>query len=354
MVPVELSILAAAAGIEDVADSGSSSLSEPGDASDDQSEPTPRPTTILDLDGEDSEAETERLEHTPRKLTRTGTETSLLSETLYMRTPSKLAHSSMVDQESSAPPTPSVIADDVMLEEEVIASSNPLHSLSLVAASEAASLEFAGRKRKRTSAESSPVPEEEEEPERKRSGTAKAPTPNGLRAGVVDSAEQMGAEDQLDMAEERLSHLAQEELDLEERQANIAAETVGELATVAKLTKPRKGGKRGKRKAEYSSYAQGELSAGGDTHEAEGEDENDEEHSVALDEEVAKKNHAIDVLAKIEKKFNIFRVKLVLRNAELFCNLLINIDTATSRLRNTNESSTCSDKRVAFIPSIWR
>jgi hypothetical protein len=315
MVPVELSILATAAGIDDVADSGSSSLSELGDASDDDSETTPRPTTNMDMDGDDSEAETERLETTPRKLTRTATDTSLLSEALYLRTPSKLAHSRTADQESSAPPTPSIIADDMMQDEEAIAASNPLHSLSLVAASEAASLEFAGKKRKRTSAESSPVAEEEEDeaPRRKRSGTAKASTPNGLSAGMADNSEQIDIEDELDMAEERLSHLAQEELDLEERQANIAAETVGELATVAKLTKPRKGGKRGKRKAEYSSHAHSEQFPGGDSHEAEGDDENEEEHSPAQDEEVTKKNQAIVELTRIEKKFKIFREKLVLQ-----------------------------------------
>jgi hypothetical protein len=298
---------AAPDGYDDIADNGSSSLSELGDASDDHSEPTPRPTTAGDLDDEDdSEAETERLEHTPRKLARTATDTSLLSEALYTRTPSKLMHSRTIDQDESAPPTPSVITDL----DETAEADNPLHSLSFIAASEAASLDYAGKKRKRTSAEGSPVDDQEEdEPARKRSGTAKNPTANGSLTSATDSAEQVDVEEELEVAEERLSQLAHEELDLEERQANIAAETVGELATVAKLTKPRKGGRRGKRKAEDSSYTFNEHFVGVEPQDAEGEDDNDEEQSAALDEEVAKKKNAIDELAKIEKKFKLFREK---------------------------------------------
>jgi hypothetical protein len=309
MVMVEHPVASASAGYDDIADNGSSSLSELGDASDDQSEPTPRPTTAGDVDDDDSEAETERLESTPRKA-RAATDTSL-AEALYTRTPSKLMHSRTVDDDASAPPTPSVITDaeDTTLDETVEAE-NPLHSLSLIAASEAANLEYAGKKRKRTSAEGTPVDEQEEdEPARKRSGTSKTPVANGVRPIVADSAEQVDVDEELEVAEERLSQLAHEEMDLEERQANIAAETVGELATVAKHTKPRKGGRRGKRKTDDTGYAFNEQYTGAEPHEGEGEDEHDEEHSAALDEEVAKKKNAIDELAKIEKKFKLFREK---------------------------------------------
>jgi hypothetical protein len=302
------SVAAESGGYDDIADNGSSSLSELGDASDDQSEPTPRPTTADDIDEDDSEAETERLESTPRKPARTAVDTSS-AEALYTRTPSKLMHSRTVDEGESAPPTPSVITDDATLD-DAIEADNPLHSLSLIAASEAANLEYAGKKRKRTSAEGSPIEEQEEdEPARKRSGTSKTPTANGLHTSVADSAEQIDVEEELEVAQERLSQLAHEEMDLEERQANIAAETVGELATVAKHTKPRKGGRRGKRKADESNYAFNEQYAGAEVHEGEGEDEHDEEQSAALDEEVAKKKNAIDELAKIEKKFKLFREK---------------------------------------------
>lgn len=291
---------------DDMADTGSSSLSELGDASDDQSESTPRPTTALDMDEDDSEAETERLENTPRKLARTATDTSLVSEPLHARTPSKLVHSKLVDQDESAPTTPSAIIDDVVPEDHVEAN-NPLHSLSLVAASEAASLEHAGKKRKRPSAEETSVGDQEDEPARKRSEIAKLP--NGLSAGEPDGPGQVDPEEELDHAEERLSQLAHEEVDLEERQANIAAEAVGELTTVAKHTKPRKGGRRGKRKVEDPGYAYNEQFAGLEAHDGEGEDDHDEEHNAALDEEVAKKKNAIDELAKIEKKFKLFREK---------------------------------------------
>jgi hypothetical protein len=310
MIPMQASVMGApASDFDDMADNGSSSLSELGDASDDQSAPTPRVAAAMDLDDEDSEAETERLEATPRKLTRTATDTSLFSEALYTRTPSKLAQSKMVNRDASSPPTPSVVVDDAALEEESLEAGNPLHSLSLVAASEAASLEFAGRKRKRTSAEGTPVLDEQDEPARKRSGLVKALPPNGVSEDVADSSEQLDVEEELDMAEERLSHLAHEELELEERQATIAIEAIGELATVAKHTKPRKGGRRGKRKAEDQSYAYGDHVASVEAPEVEGDDEHDEEHTAALDEEVTKKKSAIDELAKIEKKFKLFREK---------------------------------------------
>ncbi|KAH8732920.1 Sds3-like-domain-containing protein [Phaeosphaeriaceae sp. PMI808] len=304
------SVEVASAGYDDIADNRSSSLSELGDASDDQSEPTPRPLPAEELDEDDSEAETERLETTPRKLARTGTDTSLVSEALYTRTPSKLAQSRTIDQDESAPPTPSIIADDAMMDKTADAE-NPLHSLSLAAASEAASFEYVGSKRKRASAERSPFEvQDEDEPARKRSGTSKTPVTNGLPAGVADSSEQIDVEEELEVAEERLSQLAHEELELEERQANIAAETVGELTIVAKHTKPRKGGRRGKRKAEESNFAPSEQFAAAEPQDAEAEDEMEEEHSAALDEEVAKKKNAIDELAKIEKKFKLFREKL--------------------------------------------
>lgn len=296
---------------EDIADNGSSSLSELGDASDDESEPTPRPTTALDIEDDDSEAETERLENTPRKLARTATDTSLASEALYTRTPSKLMHSKTIDQDESAPPTPSVATDDATLEEAADAD-NPLHSLSLIAASEAASLEYAGKKRKRTSEERSTAEEhEEDEPAPKRSSSAKAPATNGTLANAADSGEQIDADEELENAEERLSQIAQEEIDLEERQANLAAEAVGELATVAKHAKPRKGGRRGKRKAEDANHTFDEQFAALDAQDGEGEDDHDEETSAALDEEIARKKKAIDDLVPIQAMFKIMKHKYV-------------------------------------------
>jgi hypothetical protein len=273
------------AGFDDHADDRSSSLSELGDASDVESEqPTPRPVAAADLNENDSEAETERLEETPRKLMRTATDTSLASEALYTRTPSKLVHSKTIEHDESAPPTPSDMAEDDIME-DVAEPHDPLHALSLAAASEAASLEFAGKKRKRMSVRGTPIDEHDDEPARKRSASAKASAYNGTAEGVIQSSERVDADEELDHAEERLSQLAREEIDLEERQANLAAEAVSELATVAKHTKPRKGGRRGKRKAEDSSYAYTEALATTETVDGDAEGDNDEEDSAALDEE---------------------------------------------------------------------
>ncbi|KAF9699741.1 hypothetical protein EKO04_002361 [Ascochyta lentis] len=295
---------------DDHADDRSSSLSELGDASDVESEqPTPRLAAIADLNENDSEAETERLEETPRKLMRTVTDTSLASEALYARTPSKLMHSKTIEHDDSVPPTPSDLAEDEVME-DADENQDPLHALSLAAASEAASLELAGKKRKRMSVRGTPVDDRDDEPARKRSASAKAAPYNGTTEGIMQSSERVDADDELDHAEDRLEELAREEIDLEERQAALAAETVSELATVAKHTKPRKGGRRGKRKTEDSSYAYTEALATTETVDGDAEGDDNEDDSTALDEEVTKKKSAIDELAKIEKKFKLFREKL--------------------------------------------
>lgn len=296
-------------GFDDAADNGSSSLSELGDASDDQSEPTPRQAPAAEMDEDDSEAETERLDTTPRKLTRTVPETSLLSEPAYTRTPSKLAHSKNIEDDESTPPTPSAGADEAPIDAAATAE-NPLHSLSLIATTEAASLEHTGKKRKRTSAERSPVGEQdEEEPLRKRSEPARSSALDGLADAAANRQGRVDADEELDNAEESLSVLAREEMELEERRANIAAQTVNQMATVAKHTKPRKGGRRGKRKTEDASYAYTEPFVAAEPQDGEAECDPEEEDSGVLDEEVTKKKIAIDELAKIEKKFKLFREK---------------------------------------------
>ncbi|KAG9204124.1 hypothetical protein G6514_001761 [Epicoccum nigrum] len=296
--------------LDDHADDRSSSLSELGDASDVESEqPTPRPVVTADPNDNDSEAETERLEETPRKLLRTARDTSLASEAMYARTPSKLIHTKTIEHDESAPPTPSDAADDEIMEDADEAQ-DPLHALSLAAASEAASLELAGKKRKRMSTRGTPIEDHDEEPLRKRSASAKIASYNGTMEDVIETSERVHVEDELDHAEDRLDKLAREEADLEERRANIAAETVSELATVAKHTKPRKGGRRGKRKAEDTSYAFSEALPTTETVDGDVDGDDNEEDGAAVDEEVAKKKSAIDELTKIEKKFKLFREKL--------------------------------------------
>jgi hypothetical protein len=271
--------------LDDHADDRSSSLSELGDASDVESEqPTPRPVVTADLNDNDSEAETERLEETPRKLLRTARDTSLASEAMYARTPSKLIHTKTIEHDESAPPTPSDAADDEIMEDADEAQ-DPLHALSLAAASEAASLELAGKKRKRMSARGTPIEDHDEEPLRKRSASAKIASYNGTMEDVIETSERIHVEDELDHAEDRLDELAREEADLEERRANIAAETVSELATVAKHTKPRKGGRRGKRKAEDTSYAFSEALATTETVDGDVDGDDNEEDGAAVDEE---------------------------------------------------------------------
>jgi hypothetical protein len=303
--------------LDDQADNRSSSLSELGDTYDERSEPTPRAGRTTDLIDNDSEAETERLEKTPRKLTRTGTATSLASEQLYEPTPSRLAQTTAIDEDESAPASPSPV---LVAPTDTGSGNAALDTLSFLAASEAVSLELAGKKRKRSNAENGSVEELPEEPARKRSSTGKEASPNGDQEDIDE--DQMDVEAELDNAEDRISVLAQEEVELEERQAEVATDTVAELATVAKLTKPRKGRGRGKRKMDTAMSAEAVLAEV----QGMGDADNDEDDSSSLDEEgkcvrcdhgasansscaAAKKKNAIDELAKIERKFKIFREK---------------------------------------------
>ncbi|KAF1999360.1 hypothetical protein P154DRAFT_229938 [Amniculicola lignicola CBS 123094] len=293
-------------GLDDLPDNRSSSLSELGDASDDQSEPTPRAAGAAELPEPDSEAETERMETTPRKLQRTATDTSIASDRLYQRTPSKLAYSKTVDEDGSAPPTPSDLSDDEAIG-DLPSADAALHALSIIATSDAGLPELGGKKRKRSSADSSSVEEPLGAPARKRSSTAKSATLNGSQEVQIDNSEQVDEEEDLANAEDRLSQLAHVEIELEEAQADVATETVNELAVVAKLTKPRKGPGRRKRKVEDVDV---EIVVPVEPQEVEGDGDNEEEDSATHDEEVSKKKSAIDQLATIERKFKIFREKL--------------------------------------------
>lgn len=258
-------------------DDRSSSLSELGDASDDQSEATPRQGPGFEVGDNDSEAETERLEETPRRMTRTATDASLASEYMYNRTPSKLAHSKTTEQIDSAEFD---AVSDAQLGES-INGNDALHALSLAASSEAATLvDGVGKKRKRPSMEIDTPDEQAEEPARKRSGGSL----DDNRGTVINSTEPVDVEEELEHAEERISQLAQEEMELEERQADIASEAVNELATVAKHTKPRKGGRRGKRKVEdTASITDALASIEGHDGEVDGDDEEDD--NGVVDEE---------------------------------------------------------------------
>jgi hypothetical protein len=278
--PVEELVESVNDDFNDLPDNRSSSLSELGDASDDQSEPTPRAPTAADLVDPDSEAETERLETTPRKLTRTMTNTSIDSEKLYERTPSKLMYSKTIEQDQS--PSPELHRDADGAYSYPISSEvpNDIETLATIHKGD-----FAGQKRKRSNGVNSEADEPTEAPPKKRSSQARSPALNGIQGSMLDSSEQVDVEEELDIADARISQLAHEEIELEERQADVAAETVSEMATVAKLTKPRKGGRRGKRKVDDTGHTSNEAIASTETHDLEAEGDNDDEDSGTRDEE---------------------------------------------------------------------
>ncbi|KAF2750848.1 hypothetical protein M011DRAFT_396191 [Sporormia fimetaria CBS 119925] len=290
-------------------ESRSSSLSELGDVSDDQYAPTPVAPAAAELTENDSEAETERLDNTPRRPQRTATAMSLASEQLYERTPSKLVHSIAADEDESAPASPTRTLQDSV---NPASGSAALDALSFLAANEAVNLELAGKKRKRPSVEEDALDRPVTEPARKRSSTEKGLSLNGARADIEENAEDVDMEEELDQAEERLSVLNEEGAELETRQAEVASETVNELATVAKLAKVRKGRGRGKRKADNAVTVEAVMA---EAHNGLGDADNDDEESPSLDEEckhriAPDRKAAIDGLARIERKFKIFREKM--------------------------------------------
>ena len=306
---------------EDQPDNRSSSLSELGDGSEGHDEPTPRPLVAHEFAENDSEAETERLENTPRKLTRTATDISIASDRTVERTPSKLAHSNIPDHDDSTPQSPLGSVHPSLVD--------PLNSGSTREKSAEPELgsvaELTGRKRKRSTTENSSVEDPVGAPARKRSSTAKSAAINGNPATTDHNPEQVDIEDELDHAEERIAELAQEDHELEAQQADIAAETVNELTTVARLPKQKQGrGRKGKRKAEAAD-TNNENIAHPESMDIDMEADHDDDDSSTLDEEgeskmpssptstnnsaVAKKKGAIETLSRIEKRFRIFREK---------------------------------------------
>jgi hypothetical protein len=266
-------------------DNRSSSLSELVDGLDDQDQPTPL-ADIASVDEEnDSEAETERLERTPRKLVRTATNTTIASESIVERTPSKLSHALLFDQEDTGPPSPLAMVEDIIAK-DVAEGNTDMDSVSLklaaVASSTESLLDIAGKKRKRASEESSEDELEAEEPARKRSDNGKDNSLNTEEVSNIDPSEQADLEEEEeDHLEEPAAPKAEQQLDLEETIVNVAEEAVNEMAAVARLPKTRKGRRKGRKPNDSAEEVAAHPEEGGEH--AEGD--HDEEDGGAMDEE---------------------------------------------------------------------
>ncbi|KAF2498705.1 hypothetical protein BU16DRAFT_524788 [Lophium mytilinum] len=296
---------------DDQSDNRSSSLSELADGLDDQDEPTPIADPASLYEENDSEAETERLERTPRKLVRTGTNTTIASETIVERTPSKLSNALLLDQDESGPPSPLAIVEDGIAK-DIADGETDMNSVSLklaevVGSSTDSLADMAGKKRKRASDDSSDDELEAEEPARKRSDNGREDPLNAEQASNADHSDQADLEEEGDTPEEPAVPTAAQQLDIEETIADVAEEAVNELAAVAKLPKTRKGGKRKGRKPANDSAEELATNAEDGAEHVEGE--HDEDDGGVMDEELNKKKTAIESLAEIEKKFKIFREK---------------------------------------------
>lgn len=276
---------------EDQSDNRSSSLSELGDGPDEQDEPTPQAHSSAVFDDNDSEAETERLENTPRKLLRMATETTMASDNIVERTPSKLANALLLDRDESGPPSPLAMvvytAAGEIADRDTDMNSVSQH-LSAAAGSEAGSLaDSSGRKRKRSSPDAGSVDELRlEEPARKRSGTTRSETLNSNQMSMVDAAEQADMDEDGDINDEPASRPTEQELDFEETAMEAAEEVVNDITVAATLTKSKRGKRKGK-KVEESNDTNSDLVASAEGPESGemAEGENDDEYGNALDEE---------------------------------------------------------------------
>lgn len=273
---------------ENQSDNRSSSLSELGDGLDDQDEPTPRAHTVTEAAENDSEAETERLDNTPRKLLRTSTNVSMLSETIGERTPSKLSNTILSHQDGSGPPSPLAMVEHTVLGN--VDADMDINSVSIMVGSENESITATSpRKRKRSSPDGMSADElESDEPARKRSDTGKSDTISADQDHTTNHQEQADLEDEEedDSNEKLIPRSAEEELDIEETAADVAEEAVGELAEVAKIPpKPRKSKRKGKKSDESTEGYNGQIANDEGMEVDANEGDNDDDEGSAHDEE---------------------------------------------------------------------
>ncbi|KAF2756753.1 hypothetical protein EJ05DRAFT_502246 [Pseudovirgaria hyperparasitica] len=285
-------------------DADTSSLSDFAEGSEDHEDPVPFSSTASNVEENDSEAETERLENTPRKplatglyIANVGTNLSRLSTPTPMETRSP-PESPITPVEETKVPT----LDDKGGDEHALGVQQSLATIS-----EAAPMvDNSSRKRKRSTPEDQKRPATgSDEPAPKRSGSFRADL-NGNKSHIMNTFADVEVPDDTGEHEHTTRPTEDPEVELGE-DTTETAEEVAETAT--RLPRSRKGKRKGKKIVE-TTEKEPPLDSG-DIPDVEDADNGEEEDDAALDEELAKKKDAMDKLSSIREKFIVFREKVL-------------------------------------------
>ncbi|KAE9964458.1 hypothetical protein BLS_008292 [Venturia inaequalis] len=332
----------------DTFDNRSSSLSDLDDVNEDRTvESVSQAQAKSNYDEFDSEAETERLEKTPRKANASHKNNNIGGQNGVEKTPSKLAHEVVLDSTDEIPVR--ATGSPLALIPSPITPVQELTDLVRPARSERNS-ESPSRKRKRSISATSSL-SEADIPLAKRANSTKynlealAPSTESL---ILPQDDGNGTVEDAILPEEPAvdgTEHADEELD---------ATPAGRTAPL----KGKKGGKKGKRKGKKGNNGNDSEAVGEPVEpmadfepepvEAEVEDEEDS----SRDEERARKQHAFDALRKIEKEFHAFREKHIndqLRQVNLELDLLRRPDsTHTEYLAQLKCINARRDEKIRY------
>ncbi|QDS68529.1 hypothetical protein FKW77_010896 [Venturia effusa] len=304
----------------DTFDTRSSSLSDLDDTNEDRSADLVSKLQAESNDDEfDSEAETERLEKTPRKANASRNNNNSAQNGVE-KTPSKLAHEMILDGTDEVPVR--ATGSPISLIPSPITPVQEIAHLDRPAGSERDS-ESPSRKRKRSISATSSLSE------------ADIPLAKRVNSTKYNLEALAPSTESLDLPQDYGNGAMEEGIMPDEPVVNRAEHAEEELdAAPAERTAPvkgKKGGKKGKRKGKKGNNGNDSEAVGEPAEptadfepepvEAEVEDEEDS----SRDEERARKQHAFDALRKIEKEFHAFREKHIndqLRQVNLELDLL--------------------------------
>ncbi|KAK7540772.1 uncharacterized protein J3D65DRAFT_252851 [Phyllosticta citribraziliensis] len=300
-------------------DEGSSSLSEPEESVEGREDEIHRANEASpDAEENDSEAETERIDNTPRKLARTVTDVTNGSDGPAERTPSKLARGLSVDMHHSKP-KPS--AEQAAIHSEVGDDSDddvvlPDASRDIEADADNGSVgDGVERKRKRSSSALSSIGDglDTDQPAPKRHSSARPYETNGDQMEVDEPEVQQTVED--DTVHKEAEAQAEDE-DSGEGAAARVAEPAEEAPAASKKAK----GKRGQRKGRKGRPTEKEdqTATPAEVEDEDGaEGEIDAEEAGMIEEERDRKHNALEALNRIERQFLTFQKKRLEERLEL-------------------------------------
>ncbi|KAF2836578.1 hypothetical protein M501DRAFT_939421 [Patellaria atrata CBS 101060] len=299
-----------------------------------------------EIGDEDSEAETERLDQTPRNLRTVGA-TATIVEAVAGRSPSKLGREIPYEHESSAIASPDTMSNRDHTPEEDFdeGSINPI-AKQLPFGDYNRGIddnEFNAKKRKRLSPGDDVSTDEADEPARKRSGSSKGHVLNGREEEdetLVDNSliirEDADRLAQADLEEDVNDEIPDENDEIKEPLP------IPEKKSHKKQPKGKRKGKKirdedAEQLMQTLEHREGEIDEIAD-------EEADEDGSTA-DEERARRGIAKEKLSEIEKHFTAFRSRLLEERIAAFTNELELLNQPNSTHPALSEQTRCVDIR---------